>query len=90
MKKTLEKLWNEYLAGECAAIGTEEERELLKKAVEKYEMANEMLTKEQRETVEKYVDTLYEIQGAFVKKAFFKGCEFTTSFFFEFGTFKTV
>ncbi len=31
MGKTLERLWNEYLADECAVMDTEEERTLAKK-----------------------------------------------------------
>ena len=57
MKKTLEKLWNEYLLDENAAVS-------------------------------KYVDSLCEMNSLFAKKAFFTGCEFTFSFFFEAGNFK--
>ncbi|MBQ9071015.1 MAG: hypothetical protein IJY23_06700 [Clostridia bacterium] len=83
MNKTLEKLWNEYFAGECAVMDSDEERELAKKAVEMHKAANELLTKEQSDAIEEYVDILCEIQCFFAKKAFFKGCEFTTSLFFE-------
>lgn len=31
MKKTLEKLWNEYLIDECSVIDSDEEREATKK-----------------------------------------------------------
>lgn len=85
MKTLLEKLWNEYFAEECAAINTKEEKALVKKAVEMHKTANESLTKEQSEAFEKYIEALYEIQGFFVKKAFFNGCEFATSFLFEAG-----
>ncbi len=80
MKETLEKLWNEYFAEECAAIHTQEERVLAKKAIEIHKSVNELLTKEQNAAVEKYIETLLEMQDAFIKKAFFKGCEFTISF----------
>ena len=88
MKETLEKLWNEYLAEECAVIDTEEEKRLAKKAAEKHDIANDLLTKEQSDIVEDYVDAVCEIQGCFSKKAFFKGCEFTASFLLEVGSFK--
>ncbi len=87
MRKTLEKLWNEYFAEECAVIDTEEERVLLKKAVELQKTVNELLTKEQREAVQKCMEALYEMEGVFIKKAFFNGCEFAASFFFEAGNF---
>ena len=87
MKKTLEKLWNEYLFDECAAIDTDEERELTKKAVELQEKANALLNKEQKEAVEKYVDILCDVDALFVKKAFFRGCEFAVSFLLESGNF---
>ena len=85
MKETLEKLWNECFAEECAVIGTEEERTLLKKAITLRNAVNEALTKEQSESVEKYVEAFYELQGFLLKKAFFKGCEFAVSFLFEAG-----
>ena len=83
MTETLEKLWNEYFAEECALINTAEERVLVKKAVELRKTANELLTKEQSEAMEKHMEVLYEIQDFSVKKAFFKGCEFAISFFYE-------
>ncbi len=83
MKTTLEKLWNDYLLHECAVIDTEEERVLTKQAVELHEKANAMLTKEQQDATGKYVDALCDIEAVFVKKAFFKGCEFAISFLLE-------
>ena len=88
MKKTLEKLWNEYLLDECAAINTNEERTLMKKTVELHEKVNALLNKEQEEAVEKYVDALCDMEALFVKKAFFKGCEFAVSFLLEVGRFE--
>lgn len=83
MKEILEKLWNEYLLEECATIETEEEKILTKKAVELNEIANNLLNDEQRDAVEKYIDALCDIEALFVKKAFFKGCEFSVSFLLE-------
>lgn len=83
MKETLEKLWNEYLLDECAVINTDEERKLTKKAVELHEKANALLNKDQEDAVEKYVDALCDIEAIFVKKAFFKGCEFAVAFLLE-------
>ena len=83
MKKLLEELWNDYIADVCAVLDTEEEKRLSKIAVEAHRSAIEVLTKEQQEGVEKYVDVLSELQLCFAKKAFFKGCEFSVSFMLE-------
>ena len=80
MKDILEKLWDEYFAETCAVIDTEDERKLSKKATDMHGMANAMLTKEQSEAIEAYIDVLCELQGSFVKKAFFKGSEFAVAF----------
>lgn len=88
MKETLEKLWNEYLWDECAAIDTDEERNLTKKTIELHEKANALLNDKQKDAVEKYVDALCEIDSFFLKKAFLKGCEFAVSFLLEAGNFK--
>ncbi len=85
MKETLEKLWNEYLSEECAAVDTDEGKRLAKKAVELHKKANALLNKDQEDAVEKYVDALCDIEALFVKKAFFKGCEFAVSFLLEAG-----
>ena len=87
MKKTLEKLWNEYLLDECDEIDTLEEQRLAKKAADLHEKATALLNKEQEEAVEKFVDALGESETLFVKKAFFKGCEFAVSFLLEAGNF---
>ena len=85
MKPTLEKLWNQCYAEECSAIDTDEERILTKKAIRMREMVNKLLTEPERDAIEKYIEILWEIQGYCVKKAFFKGCEFATSFLVETG-----
>lgn len=83
MKKTLEKLWLNYLSDECAVVDTDEERELMRKAVTLHEKANALLNQEQEDAVEKYVDALCDTQAFFVQKAFCKGCEFAVSFLLE-------
>ena len=83
MKKTLEKLWNEYLLDECAPIDTAEERRLTKKTAELYEKASALLSKEQKNAVQKYVDALCDAESLFTRKAFLKGCEFSVSFLLE-------
>ena len=88
MEKPLEKLWNEYFAEECAAMNTDEERALSKRALELHEEVALLLTEEQNVTVEQYVDALLEIEAAFVKKAFSKGCEFATAFLLDACNFK--
>lgn len=85
MKDTLERLWDEYLSDECAKIDTDEERKLTKNTVELHEIANAMLNQEQKDAVEKYVDSLCDVEAIFVKKAFIKGCEFAVSFLLEAG-----
>ena len=85
MKKALEKLWNDYLIEECAKIDTNEERELTKRVVLLHENANALMNKEQVAAVEEYVDGLCELDVFFIKKAFFKGCEFSVSFLLEAG-----
>lgn len=87
MKKALAELWNEYFAEKCAVLDTQEEKTLARKAVEIRQTVNEWLTKEQSEVMEKYMEVVYELQGLSVKKAFFRGCELVTSFFFEIGNF---
>lgn len=81
----MEKLWNEYLSEECAVIDLEEERALAKKAIELHEKANALLSKDQEEAIEKYIVALYDMQALFLKKAFFKGCEFAASFLLMMG-----
>lgn len=88
MKETLEKLWDEYFAEKCAIIDTSEEKALAARLTEMRKELNKALTVEQSDAIEKYIESLYEIQGSFVKKAFFKGCELTVSFFVETGFFK--
>ena len=83
MKESLERLWNEYFAEECAAIDTKKEKRLAKKALEAHAAVNESLTNEQMKILEKYIETLFEMQDILVKKAFFKGCNFAASFLIE-------
>lgn len=83
MKNTLKKLWNDYLLDGCAAFSCEEERELSKIAAEKHEIVNQLLSVEQRLSVEAYIDALCDIHSCFAEKAFSKGCEFAMSFFAE-------
>ena len=83
MKETLENLWNNYLAEECLTIDTEEERYLTKYVGEMRKKANELLTDNQIEAIDKYVEALYNNQDHFTKKAFFMGCKYAIAFFFE-------
>ena len=80
MREKIEKLWYDYFSEECSVIDTEEEKELTRKLIDMHETVNELLTKEQSATVEKYIETIYEYQDFFAKKSFFKGCKFTISF----------
>ena len=81
----LEKLWNDYLSDECAAMETEEERALAKRALELHARITTLFGDEQRAVAEEYTDALCEINAVFAKKAFLKGCEFAVSFLLEAG-----
>ena len=83
MKQTLEKLWNDYLADECAAINSDEERKLAKITLELHEKVNSTLNEAQKNAVEEYIDALFDVEAIFLRKAFLKGCEFAVSFIFE-------
>ena len=83
MKQTLEKLWNEYFAEKCAAIESEKERAIRKRATALREKLNALITAEQGEVVDEYVEALYEISDFSSKKTFFMGCEFAISFICE-------
>ena len=61
MKKTLEKLWSEYLSEKCAVIDTDVERKLTKKIGKLHEKAIALLNKDQQEVLEKYVDAIYDM-----------------------------
>jgi len=83
MEKALEKLWYNYLLDECGVINTEEERLAVRKSAELHEKANLLLTDEQKDAVEKFVDALSNAEALFAKKAFIKGCAFAVSFLRE-------
>ena len=87
MKEIFEKLWDEYFFDKCAVMDTDEERGLTKKAAELYKKANFSLNHEQEKALEEYVDALCDADAFFVKKAFFKGCEFAVCFLLEVGNF---
>lgn len=87
MFESLEKAWNEYFAEECAVIGRKEGKALVERSVKLHAEMEKMLTEEQCEAVQKYVESVYDEQSFFVKKAFFHGCEFAISFLFEAGNF---
>ena len=83
MKESLDEIWQYYFLEKCSAIDTRKERIALKKAAVLREKANSLLNNEQKGAIDKYVDAVYEAQGLFTKKAFFKGCEFAASFLSE-------
>ena len=83
MKEILEKAWNEYFCEWCSAIENKKEMGSLKNVCEMHETLNRLLTKEQDEALDKYVEAIYENQAHIIKKAFFKGCDFAMSLVFE-------
>ena len=54
----LEKLWNEYLWEESCAVETDREKELARSALVMHERVNALLTAEQQEALEHYVNAL--------------------------------
>ena len=66
-------------------MDTEKEREFARKTGELHEQLNVLLNKEQQEALEKYIDAIYDMEALFIKKAFFRGCEFALSFLLEAG-----
>lgn len=83
MKKLLDDLWDGYFSEECSVIDDEKERELIRRLDDLHKKMNDLMTNEQTDAVEKYIEALYDVQNTFIKKAFFKGCKFTLSFMFE-------
>ena len=84
MKQILEGLWDEYLSEKCSVMDAEERKEV-GVIVALHEKARALLTKEQEESVEAYVDALCNLDALHAKKAFFKGCEFALSFLLAVG-----
>ena len=85
MKEILNNLWNEYFSEECISVNTNEEKELIKKLADIREKTNAKLNEEQKNAVEKCIEAVYDVESAYRKKSFFKGCEFAVSFLFELG-----
>ena len=83
MHPLLETLWNEYLSEKCAAIESDEEKNLIKAVGKRYEEVSALLNKEQRDAMETHLDALCDIEAHFIKKAFFKGCQFASAFLSE-------
>ena len=83
MNYTLEKLWYDCFAEECAVLDTEVERELAKKAADSGKALKGLLTEEQQRAMGVYVDTIYELQASLLKKAFLRGAEIAVSFLAE-------
>lgn len=80
MKKELEKLWNEYFSDECSNVDSDEERKLIKYAVELHEKVFAILNEEQQNAVEKYVDALYDMEALHTKKHSLKDADFPFRF----------
>ena len=80
MEEILEKLWNDYLSDECAAINTEKERKLTESTALLCDNLQVLLNSDQKEALEKYIDSLSDINCIFAKKAFITGCKFTANF----------
>ena len=79
----LEKLWNEYLWEESCAVETDREKELARSALVMHERVNALLTAEQQEALEHYVNALNAMDSHSAQKAFIKGCKFAASFLID-------
>ena len=83
MKTILEMLWDDYFSEKCSAIESDEEKALIKNVAKQYEEASALLNKEQQQAIEKHLEVLCDLEAHFIKKAFFKGCQFAIAFFSE-------
>ena len=83
MTKEIEKLWAEHFAEECSLIDSEAERALIRRSSELHRAIADALSNTQNGMLEKYVELLYDIQAAFMKKAFLHGCRFAASFLLD-------
>ena len=79
----LKRLWDEYFADEDAVIKSDEEKEILGRILEMQDALIKIITNEQNEAVERYVDALLELQCVALRKAFIKGCRFSVSFLMD-------
>ena len=83
MTENFEKLWQEYFFEECTRIETSEEKEIIRKTAELHEKVDALLTKEESEAMQEYVDCIYDSAETFYKKAFMKGVRLAISLFLE-------
>ena len=83
MRRALEFIWDNCFSEVCANIDSQEEQELLKRIIELREKAGALLDQEQASALDAYVTAIYQLQAAFMKKAFFNGCKFATSFIID-------
>ncbi len=83
MGKTMEKLWADYMEGECSAMDTEEELALARMAAKKRKVLDDLMEERQRNAVEAYVEAVCELNAFFAKKAFVNGCRLAASFLLE-------
>lgn len=84
----LEKMWNDYFADECSRIDSDQERALVGQAIDLHDDLNDLLSEEECDVMEKYVDILCDINALYAKTAFLTGCKFAVSFFLEARNFK--
>lgn len=82
MKKILEDLWYSYLMENSIERNTEKKK-ILNILTANEEKLHEKLNKEQKEALENYENSLYEINSISEKEAFIKGIRFATMFLIE-------
>lgn len=82
MKGIINRLWNEYYMEKCSEIGIEE-RTSVRRVSELHGKLNEELSAEQRKSMEKLIECIYESEAYFRRKAFIMGCELGASFVAE-------
>ena len=83
MMQIFDKIWEEYFFEECTRIETSEEKEIIRKTAELHEKVDALLTKEESEAMQEYVDCIYDSAETFYKKAFMKGVRLAISLFLE-------
>lgn len=82
MKRTLEAVWEWYLA-EHAEERSEEAKALQRAMIEEADALHELLNDEQTDALQKYEDRMNELASLLESEAFIKGVRFATTYMLE-------
>ncbi|MBP3401812.1 MAG: hypothetical protein J6K85_02005 [Clostridia bacterium] len=77
-RKTLHTLW-EYIEA-FEPFSSEEEKRALRVVIQRVEILEKTLSQEQKELLELYRDSIYELDSICKTEAFVKGIRFATSY----------